>query len=593
MSEKPFIERARYLLTIFCSSLFLVGLVVGIWYLVTNANAQVSRAAPEATASQDARPAGPIRTQMVVAAHPLAARAARQMLRDGGTAMDAMVAAQMVLNLVEPQSSGIGGGGFLLYWDATERKLLTYDGRETAPAAAGPNRFLRDDGSPIRWPDAVGTGRSIGVPGIVPMLERAHSAHGNLDWSQLFAPAINLAANGFGVSPRLNMLLTGMGADAFNQEARDYFFDYDGEPHALGEVLQNPTLAISLKQIAEDGSAAMTHGPIAKGIVATAREPGVATITLDDLRNYSAIVRPPVCAPYRSFSVCGMGPPSSGGMTVAATLTMLADRNLGDAPNAAALHLILEAEKLAYADRGRYMADSDYVAVPAGLLDPDYLAGRAQAIDPTQTMGRAEPGIPPDLGAMPGNDASGENPGTSQISIVDRFGNAASMTTTIESAFGSRRMVAGFLLNNELTDFSFAPVDDFGRPVANRVEGGKRPRSSMAPTMVFDADGNLWAVLGSPGGSRIILYVVKALVAMIDWGMDPQAAAALGIFGSRNGPAELERGADMDAFADDLAALGHEIARPSMTSGLHIIRVTPETLLGGADPRREGIAIGD
>jgi gamma-glutamyltranspeptidase / glutathione hydrolase len=593
LSEKPFIERARLLLTYVCGGLFLVGIAVGVWFLVTSANAQVSRAAPEASTRASDRPEAPIRTQMVVAAHPLAARAARQMLRDGGTAIDALVAAQMVLNLVEPQSSGIGGGGFLLYWDATEKRLTTYDGRETAPAAAGPDRFLRDDGSPIRWPDAVGTGRSIGVPGIVPMLEMAHQAHGGLEWEKLFAPAINLAANGFGVSPRLNMLLTSMGADAFNEEGRDYFFDGDGEAHALGEVLRNPALAISFKQLAENGAAALSHGPIAKGIVTAAREPGVATLTLDDLRDYTAIVRPPVCAPYRGFSICGMGPPSSGGLTVAATLTMLADRDLGDAPNAAALHLILEAEKLAYADRGRYMADSDYVAVPAGLLDPGYLAGRAQAIDPAQTMGRAEPGVPPGLGAVPGRDASNENPGTSQISIVDKFGNAASLTTTIESAFGSRRMVGGFLLNNELTDFSFAPVDNLGRPVANRVEGGKRPRSSMAPTMVFDADGNLWAVLGSPGGSRIILYVVKALVAMIDWGMDPQEAAALGTFGSRNGPAELERGEDMDAFATDLAALGHEIAHPSMTSGLHIIRVTPDTLLGGADPRREGIFIGD
>ncbi len=593
MSQKTSAVYARNPLTFILGALFLVGLTLGIHVPATGALAQASRAAPEAATGAGDRPAAPIRTQMVVAAHPLAARAARQMLRDGGTAMDALVAAQMVLNLVEPQSSGIGGGGFLLYWDAAEKRLATYDGRETAPAAAGPDRFLRNDGTPIRWPDAVGTGRSIGVPGIVPMLELAHQVHGDLAWDKLFAPAIKLAAEGFGVSPRLNLLLTAMGADAFNEEGRDYFFDDDGEPHALGEVLRNPALAISFKQIAEFGAAALSHGPIAKGIVTAAREPGVATLTLDDLRDYTAIVRPPVCAPYRGFSICGMGPPSSGGMTVASTLTMLADRDLGDAPNAAALHLILEAEKLAYADRNRYMADSDYVAVPAGLLDPEYLAGRAGTIDSGQTMGRAEPGIPPDLGMMPGNDVSSENAGTSQISIVDRFGNAASLTTTIESAFGSRRMVAGFLLNNELTDFSFAPVDDLGRPVANRVEGGKRPRSSMAPTMVFDAGGDLWAVLGSPGGSRIILYVVKALVAMIDWGMDPQEAAALGIFGSRNGPAELERGADMDAFAADLAALGHEVARPSMTSGLHIIRVTPDTLLGGADPRREGIAIGD
>ncbi|MBL4756798.1 MAG: gamma-glutamyltransferase [Rhizobiales bacterium] len=569
---------------------FLLGLLGANFHPV---QAQLSRAAPEGPSGQATQPAAPVRSQMVVAAHPLAARAARQMLRDGGTAIDALVAAQMVLNLVEPQSSGIGGGGFLLYWDANRQQLITLDGRETAPAAAGPDRFLNDDGTPIRWPDAVGTGRSIGVPGIVPMLEAAHGEYGRIEWGQLFAPAIDLASNGFGVSPRLNLLLTGMGPDAFNEEGRNYFFDETGEARALGEVLKNPALALTFKQIAARGHIALGSGPIAKSIIAAASEPGVATININDLRDYETIARPPVCLTYRGYSICGMGPPSSGGMTVGAILGLLEASDLGDQPNAAAIHLIIEAEKLAYADRNRYMADSDFVDVPAGLLDPDYLAERALAIDPAQTMGRAEPGTPPELAAMPGRDHSGENPGTSHISIIDQFGNAASLTTTIESAFGSRRMVSGFLLNNELTDFSFRPVDDDGRPVANRVEGGKRPRSSMSPTMVFDADGKLWAVLGSPGGSRIILYVVKALVAMIDWNMEPQTASALGTFGSRNGPAELERGADMDRFASELEALGHEIARPSMTSGLHIIRVTPDGLLGGVDPRREGAAIGD
>ncbi|MBZ0218441.1 MAG: gamma-glutamyltransferase, partial [Fimbriimonadaceae bacterium] len=363
----------------------------------------------------------------------------------------------------------------------------------------------------------------------------------------------------------------------------------------LGYVMRNPTLATTLKAIARNGSNTLHQGAIAQAIVAASGETsGDPTLSIEDLDGYRAIAREPVCIDYRSYKICGMGPPSSGAITVAQTLGMLRGHDLGSAPNTAAIHLILEAEKLSYADRNRYIADPDQVAVPAGLLDGEYLAGRAQLIDPQVAMVRAEPGTPPDTSNAPGGrDSSKEAPGTTHISVVDEKGNAVSTTNTIESAFGSRRMVAGFLLNNELTDFSFCPQDELGRTIANRPGSGKRPRSSMAPTMVFDSAGKLWAVLGSPGGSRIILYVVKSLVAMIDWGMDPEQAAAFGAFGSRNGPAEIERRADLDELAVDLARLGHEIARPSMTSGLHIIRITPDGLQGGADPRREGVAIGD
>ncbi len=561
----------------------------------SEALAQTNRAAPEAATADTGNPVPTHRQQIVVAAHPMAARAGREILRAGGNAMDAAIATQMVLSVVEPQSSGIGGGGFLLYWDAAEKMLFSYDGRETAPEAATQSRFLQEDGTPMRWPDAVGTGFSIGTPGLIAMLEQAHQAHGKMPWEKLLFRAITIAEEGFGVSPRLSSLLTRMGADKFSSEARELFFDDRGEARPLGYVLRIPVLATTLKAIARNGSDAIHQGAIAQAVVAAATETGgEATLSLEDLDSYRAIAREPICNAYRGYTVCGMGPPSSGALTVAQTLAFLRGFDLGTAPNAQAIHLIIEAEKLAYADRNRYIADPDAIVIPSGYLDPVYLEERAQLINLNSTMGRAAPGTPPSLQEPPsGRDGTREAPGTTHISIVDESGNAVSTTNTIESAFGSRRMVAGFLLNNELTDFSFRPKDDEGRLVANRPGPGKRPRSSMSPTMVFDKGGKLWAVLGSPGGSRIILYVVKALVAMIDWGMDPAQAAALGTFGSRNGPAEIERDAVLDDIARELSNIGHEVARPSMTSGLHIIRILPDGFMGGADPRREGVSSGD
>lgn len=556
--------------------------------------AQTYRAALEPQGA--AGPAASAERFMVAAAHPLAARAGRAVLRRGGNALDAAVTVQMILNVVEPQSSGIGGGGFLLYWDAEERKLYTYDGRETAPEAARENRFLKPDGSPMRWPDAVGKGLSVGVPGVVALLAAAHERHGRLAWAALFDDAIVLARDGFGVSPRLNALLAETGAEAFSLPARELFFDADGEPWPLGHVLKNPALAATFELIARDGAQTFYAGPIAGDILAAlaAGDEPKSEMSAADLAGYAAKPRKAVCVPYRAMRVCGMGPPSSGGLTVAQTLTMLDGFDLGPQPSARAVHLIAEAEKLGFADRNRYMADDDFVPVPDGLIDPSYLAERAALIDPERASGPAEPGRPPSRRSAPsGRDATVEQPGTSHISIVDNDGNAVSYTTSIETAFGSRLMVGGFLLNNQLTDFSFSPQDAAGDPIANRPQGGKRPRSSMAPTMVFGPDGALDAVLGSPGGSRIILFAVKALVALIDWGMDPQAAAALAAFGSRNGPLEIEEGTAQDWLAADLSARGHDIARPVMSSGLNIIRVAPEGLLGGSDPRREGVASGD
>lgn len=561
------------------------------------AQAMLDRAEPEPATANLYAPAEPVSAgrHMVVAAHPLAAHAAREALREGGSATDAAIAAQMVLGLVEPQSSGLGGGAFLLHYDADAEEVTSWDGRETAPASAAPQRFLAADGEARPWPEMVPGGLSVGVPGMLRMAAEVHRRHGKLPWARLFEPAIRLARDGFGVSPRLSAMLDEMGAEAFSPEARAYFFDEDGEALPLGHVLRNPDYADTLQRIAEDGPEAFYEGGTAQAIVEAVRgawtNPG--DISPDDLRSYEAIERPATCIAYREHRICGMGPPSSGGYTVNMTLAMLDRFDLGDTLSAQAMHLVAEAEKRAYADRDRYIADPDLVNVPETLLDGAYLRLRGATIRPDAADGEAEPGVPPGMTPEPGIDGTLEAPGTSQISIVDGDGNAISMTTTIESAFGSRLMAGGFLLNNELTDFSFVPVDEQGRVVANRVEGGKRPRSSMAPTLVFGPQGDLKMVLGSPGGSRIIPYVVKAIVAHLDWGMDAQAAAGLFNFGSRNGPLEIEALPGAEEWGEVLAALGHRVEIDEMTSGLNIITISGGRLEGGSDPRREGVALGD
>ncbi|MEC9368296.1 MAG: gamma-glutamyltransferase [Pseudomonadota bacterium] len=555
---------------------------------------QPSAADPEAASGIEAKALVHASRQMVVAANPHAARAGLDILRKGGSALDAAIAAQMVLNLVEPQSSGIGGGAFLLHWDGKD--VTSFDGRETAPAAARPDRFLGPDNQAMKYREAVKSGRSIGVPGLLRMLEMAHAQHGALPWADLFAPAIELAESGFPVSPRLARLLDWAGADSFSADGRALYFDGEGKARPAGYLLHNPALAATLRRVAIEGAKVLHEGELAGAIVAAvnAAPHSAGDMTAGDIAAYRALARPPLCVNYRVWKICGMGPPSSGGSTVAATLKMLEAQDLGHEPlAAAALHLIAEAEKLAYADRDRYVADPDFVPVPSGLTETAYLAERAMGIDPERAMQKARPGKPPGAkeGAF-GADATLESAGTSHISVVDAQGRAAAMTTTIESGFGSGIMVGGFLLNNELTDFSFQPVSKDGRPVANRVEGGKRSRSSMSPTLVFDADGRLRMVTGSPGGSRIILYVVKTLIAHLDWGLDAQASAALANFGSRNGPFEIETGSAAGISAA-LAAKGHEVRELPMTSGTHSIVVTRQGLQGGADPRREGVALGD
>ncbi len=534
---------------------------------------------------------------ILAAAHPLAVEAGYGVLQRGGTAIDAAVAMQMVLNLVEPQSSGIGGGAFILHYSAAEAKLTAYDGRETAPAAARADRFIGADGRPQKLLDAVVGGKSVGTPGALRALELAHARYGKLPWAELFEPAIRLASEGFPLSPRLHSLLDWVRLPARDPAMRRMYYRDDDTPKPVGTLLKNPALADTLRKIAAQGARAFYEGEIARDIARKVRNaPNPGDLTEDDLAHYRAKQREPVCGPYRQWKVCGMPPPSSGGVAVLQVLGMLqrlAPDSLPSDPVRAA-HLIAEAERLAYADRERYLADADFVPVPlAGLMASEYLGARAALVRPDRSLGRALPGTPPGAPlAQLADDASPELASTSHLSIVDAEGNAVAMTTSIEFAFGSQQMVRGFLLNNQLTDFSFVAEQE-GKPVANRIEPGKRPRSAMAPTMVFDRDGKLVLALGSAGGSAIINHVVKTLVAALDRNMDIQQAIDLPNFGSRNGPTELERGTAAANWAEPLRALGHEVRLIEMTSGVHGIQRTRAGWSGGADPRREGMAKGD
>ncbi len=540
------------------------------------------------------------RHQMVATANPLATDAGQAILDRGGSAVDAAIAVQMVLNLVEPQSSGIGGGAFMLVHDARKKTLLGYDGRETAPAAARPDRFLNAAGQPLRFFDAVVGGRSVGVPGTLRMLELAHRRHGRLAWPILFEPAIRLAEQGFVVSRRLSGTIASE-THLLQERARAYFHNADGTPLAAGQRLRNPAFAATLRRIAREGANALYVGEIARDIVLTAdgyaANPG--DLTTADLASYKARVRKPVCGRYRSYRVCGVPPPSSGGIAVLQMLGMLERFDMASigSNDLLSAHLFSEAGRLAYADRDVYVADPDFVAVPAGLTDRAYLRERSRLIRLDSSLGYAAPGTPPPIAtedhAAFGRGDALEMPSTSHISIVDRYGDAVAMTTTIEDAFGSRLMTAGgFLLNNELTDFAFAPSEG-GRPVANRVEGGKRPRSAMAPTIVYDARGRVIVVAGSPGGPAIINYVTKTLIALLDRGLDPQAAIDLPNIGSRNGPTELERGTSAEALAPKLEALGEATRIVDQNSGLQVIVRVAGRWRGAADSRREGTVRGD
>jgi gamma-glutamyltranspeptidase / glutathione hydrolase len=562
---------------------------------------------PEAASGLTAKPGWATTKFAVAAANPLATDAGYQVLKAGGSAVDAAIAVQMVLTLVEPQSSGIGGGAFLLHYNG--RAVEAFDGRETAPAQADERLFLGADGKPLAFYDAVVGGRSVGVPGTVRVLEMAHRQYGRLPWAALFQPAIRLAEDGFKVSPRLNTLAK---ADAHLQKdpvAKAYFFQPNGEPVAVGSTLRNPELGRVLRRIAGEGSRALHEGEIAQAIVdKVQKHPGnPGKLSLADLAAYQPKKREAICHDYRArakdYRICGFPPPSSGAIAVGQILGILASTNaealpLADGmPSADWLHLYTEAARLAFADRGQYLGDPDFVQPPAGgwtsLLDPAYLRARAQLIGP-QSMKTAQPGTPGRATSRYAPSPEQVEYGTSHISIVDAYGNAIAMTTTIEDQFGARQMVRGFMLNNELSDFSFAPADAQGRPIANRVQPGKRPRSSMAPTLVFDkATGELVMSGGSPGGALIIHYTAKTLYGALNWGLNAQQAIDLPNFGSNNGPTLLEQKRFAAPVVQALQARGHEVREQDMTSGLQAIQRTATGWFGGADPRREGVVLGD
>ncbi len=566
---------------------------VGIWFAWTARAEQPMQ--PEPASGYETRPTAFGSHHMVVTAHPLASRVADQVLAGGGHAVDAAIAAQAMLNLVEPQSSGIGGGGFMLVWDARERRVRAYDGRETAPATAKVGRFQGPEGKPMAFHEAAVGGRSVGTPGLVAMLELAHRHHGRLAWRDLFQPAIDLAERGFPVTPRLHKLLM---ADPFLRQdvrAGALFYQADGSPIPVGGILRNPDLARSLRLLAEGGAQEFYQGALAEQIVAAvgAHPSAPGDLSLSDFAVYRAKERMALCRDWHVHKVCGMPPPSSGGIAVLQMLGLLEDERW-DFFNPLAvsnIHAFSEAGRLVFADRAAYLGDPDFADVPVSdLLDRAYLERRREALRPDRSLGRAAPGLMRQRETA-ANAMSWERPSTTHISVVDAEGNGVALTSSIEDVFGSRLMVGGFLLNNQLTDFSFLPAAG-GEVLPNRVEPGKRPLSSMAPTLVMDQDQQLVAVLGSPGGSRIINYVAKALIALFDWKLSPESTLALPHFGSRNGPTELEVGQGLASVGSALESMGHQIQMNEMTSGLHLIFRQGQVWQGAADPRREGLAVG-
>ena len=549
---------------------------------------------PEQATAQTSKGLARARDWMVASANPLATEAGTWALRQGGSAVDAAIAMQLVLALVEPQSSGLGGGAFLLAYDAASRRVRSYDGRETAPRAANEARFLVG-GKPLVFAEAVNSGLAVGTPGLVRMLELAHRRHGRLRWARLFEPAIRLAEQGFPVSPRLHAQIAG-NRDLYDQPAARAYFYPDDKPAAVGHLLKNPALAQVLTRVAQQGPTAFYQGEIANDIVAAVRAHARAgDLSVEDLARYRAVEREPVCSPYRALRLCGMGPPSSGGIAVLQMLAMLEQHRVEEMMplSLEALHYFAEAGRLAFADRDLYLADPAFVPVPVkALLDPAYVQARGAQIDSRISMGTALPGDPVGFLERRGQGNAPDLPSTTHLVAVDREGNGVSMTSTIESEFGSKIFVRGFLLNNQLTDFSLSPRDAQGRLVANRIEPGKRPRSSMAP-MIATSGGQLYLLAGSPGGSAIINFVAKTLVGVLDWRMDVQQAIAHPNMGSRNRDIELERGTALESFANSLRDRGHRVSVMSMPSGVQAIVRDRDGWSGGADPRREGLAAGE
>lgn len=563
----------------------------------TFANQAADSVAPERSSGLEQKKLVTAKDWMVTSANPLATQAGADILAQGGNAIDAMVTTQLMLGLVEPQSSGIGGGAFLVYWDAKNQKLTTYDGRETAPLDATPRLFQDENGEPLKFYDAVVGGRSVGTPGTVKLMWDTHQKYGQLEWRKLIEPVIEVATKGFEISPRLATLIEN-DAERLSRFAttKAYFFNPDGSPKTAGTLLKNPQYAETLTAIAKQGAKAFYQGPIADSIIETvqnaAGNPGV--LAQKDFDVYSVKQREAVCSAYQSYDICGMGPPSSGALTVGQILTMTEQFDLKDwgANDARSWQVIADASRLAFADRGMYMADEDFVPMPTqGLLDKEYLKQRAQLIKPGKALATVSAGSPPwSYAQRQSMDESIELPSTSHFNVVDKQGNIVSITTTIENAFGSRLMTNGFLLNNELTDFSFRTHKE-GKPIANRLEPGKRPRSSMAPTIIMQDDKPYMAI-GSPGGSRIIGYVAQAIIAHTQWGMDIQQAVNQPHLLNRFGTLDIEQGTKAETLKPELEEMGFKVNVRDLNSGLHAILVQDGQLQGAADPRREGAAIG-
>lgn len=578
--------------------------VLFLWLIACSAprgdQAHSAEAAPKQETKQDVGPIG----GMVAAANPLAVEAGLEVLRQGGSALDAAVAVQSVLGLVEPQSSGLGGGAFLLHYDAATQTVTAFDGRETAPQGASAQMFLGADGKTLPYLDAVNSGRSVGVPGAMVMLGMAHAEFGNLPWADNFAPGIALAEAGFAVSPRLAGYLSQAAKRVKldqNAKARAYFFMPDGAPLPAGFVRTNADYANTLRALMANPRA-LLEGQLAADIVAAAQLPPLAgTLSLGDLSAYQPRKSEAVCRPYKVWQICSAPPPSSGGMAMNAIMGVLAHFNFSDAGAADPKnwHLFIDAQRLAYADRDYYVADDGFVPVPIeGLLNPAYLKARAALMSPDQAVISAQAGKPEDVFSAQelrewGRDNTAEVPGTSHFSIVDGAGNAVSMTTTVESVFGSKRFTNGFLLNNQLTDFARFPYDEAGKPLANAPAPGKRPRSSMSPTLVLNEDGGFVMATGSPGGNSIIGYVAKTLVGVLDWGLTPQQAIDLPNVVARGDVTRVEGPRADPALVPALIAMGHQIRETQgENSGLHMIMRTADgELIGGADPRREGVAL--
>ncbi|PMH44798.1 gamma-glutamyltransferase [Vibrio sp. 10N.286.49.B3] len=576
----------------------LIALCVALATTSVQASPQVTdNIAPELTSKITDKQSVVAKEFMVAAAHPLAVQAGYEVLNNGGTAADALVAVQTVLGLVEPQSSGLGGGAFLVYYDAKSKRITTFDGRETAPLAAKPELFQDENGEPLKFFDAVVGGRSVGTPGTVKLIATMHEKYGNKEWSDLLLPASTLATDGFTVSERLASSIAGDKERLSRYpDTRGYFFNADGEPLQEGSVLKNKAYAKTLDILAKGGAEAFYSGQIASDIVTkvTSIEDNPGYLALEDFATYKIIEREATCAGYHQYEVCGMGPPSSGALTVGQILGISSHFDLKalGADDPKSWQIIGDASRLAFSDRGRYMADSDFVPMPEGLLDEEYLKSRAALITTGKALTTVEPGNPPWRNQIAQtDDQSIELPSTTHIVITDKEGNIISMTSTVENGFGSRVMSNGFILNNELTDFSFASYKD-GYPIANRVEPGKRPRSSMSPTIVME-DGKPYMALGSPGGSRIIGYVAKTLIAHFDWGMDIQDAINMPHLVNRFGTYELEEGTPAETLKEPLESMGFKVNIRDLNSGLHGFVFNKGKLIGGADPRREGIAMGN